>query len=211
MPPQDLLPRLWSKPVLAPPPQGQLWRRPPPWVWFCTWQPELYPVLHLLFLLKPSWGLVSCRSTESHLMGAPVFTELSIPLCRATSRRWVFRSLTVADKNHSCIPCDRVLGLPVCAPPAVAASEVLVILADSASLPSLEGVTPTSHSLINLSAVLVSFGLTTQLVGSQLLDRELNPGPPVVEVQSPNHWTAREVPASSVVIKLFNPFQSAVR
>lgn len=92
----------------------------------------------------------------------------------------------------------------------MAASEVLVILADSASLPSLEGVTP-SHSLINLSVVLVFFGLTTQLVGSQLLDRELNPGPPAVEVQSRNHWTAREVPASSIFIKLFNPFQSAVR
>ena len=137
-------------------------------------------------------------------MGPTVFIGFSVPPRGATAHRRAFRSLpSVAAKNRSASRLTVVLGPPVYAPPAVAASEMLVILVDSASLPSLEAVTPTSHSLLSLSVVLVFFGLATQLVGSQLLDRELNPGPPAVEVQSPNHWTAREVPASSVFNQTF--------
>ena len=164
MPPQGLLPRLWSKPVLAPRSQGQLWCRPPPRVWFRTWQPELHAALPLLFPLKLSWGLASRRSTERHLMGPTVFTGLSVPPCGATACRRAFRSLpSVAAKSRHASRLAAVLGPPVCAPPAVAASEVLVILVDSASLPSLEAATPASHSLISLSVVLVFWALPHNL------------------------------------------------
>ena len=100
-------------------------------------------------------------------MGPTVFTGLSVPPRGATAHRRAFRSLpSVAAKNRSASRLTAVLGPPVYAPPAVAASEVLVILVDRASLPSLEVVTPTSHSLLSLSVLLVFFGLATQLVGS---------------------------------------------
>ena len=35
---------------------------------------------------------------------------------------------------------------------------------------------------------------TVQHVGSYFTNQVLNQGPPAVEVQTPNHWTAREFP-----------------